>query len=86
MRTTRAAAAVARLNARDVQNTYSLAMTSDGQFRLVRTNEDDVQEALGDALPLDEFVRFVDATGPQKPVRVSKLDVAFERQLARKKE
>lgn len=85
MRTTRASAAVARLNARDTQCDYSMALTADGQFRLLRTAGDAAPQVVGEALPLDEFVRFVDATGPQKQARVSKLDVAFEKQLVKKK-
>jgi hypothetical protein len=41
---------------------------------------------LSTALDQDEFVRFVDAFGPQTPRRVSKLDVAFEKQLKPRKE
>jgi hypothetical protein len=36
-------------------------------------------------MELDDFVAFVNAQGPQKVKRVSKLDVAFEQQLAAKK-
>jgi hypothetical protein len=36
-------------------------------------------------LELDEFVAFVNGLGPQTPRRVSKLDVAFEKQLVKKK-
>jgi hypothetical protein len=34
---------------------------------------------------LDEFVAFVNKQGPQKVQRISKLDVAFEKQLAGRK-
>jgi hypothetical protein len=39
-------------------------------------------EKVSDDLPLDEFVQLVNRTGPQKKVKISKLDVAFEKQLA----
>lgn len=83
MRTTRASAAIARLNSRDPAHQYSMAMRADGCFTLLRTGADGAPEPLGEALPLDEFVAFVNKTGPQKAVRVSKFDVAFEKQLVR---
>ena len=36
---------------------------------------------LSPALPLDEFVAFVNAFGPQVPRRMTKADAAFEKQL-----
>ncbi len=58
-----------------------MARTGDGLFVLT--------EAPGGAplcapLELDPFVKFVNALGPQTPKRVSKLDVAFEKQLTKK--
>lgn len=85
MRSTRASAAISRLNARDSEHDYTMALTADGQFRLMRTTGDGPPEVLGVPLPLDEFVTFVNKTGPQIVQRVSKLDVAFERQLRPKK-
>lgn len=85
MRSTRASAAVARLNARDAEHDYTMALTPDGHFRLMRSTGDARPEAIGEALPLDEFVAFVNRTGPQVAARVSKLDIAFERQLQSKK-
>jgi hypothetical protein len=38
-------------------------------------------ERLSPSLEQDEFVAFVNAFGPQEVKRVSKLDVAFEKQL-----
>ena len=38
----------------------------------------------GDALPLDDFVRFVNAQGPQAVRRQTKSDIAFEQQLVKK--
>ena len=43
-----------------------------------------VPEKLSDSLEQDAFVKFVDAFGPQKPRRISKLDTAFEKQLKKK--
>jgi len=37
-------------------------------------------------MELDDFVRFVNAHGPQKAKRVSKLDVQFEKNMRNKKE
>lgn len=81
MRSTRAAAAVARLNARSEGLHYQMVLTSDGLFKLSEQGGD---MPLTDALPLDEFVRQVDATGPQKIHRITKNDAAFARQLVRK--
>jgi hypothetical protein len=33
---------------------------------------------------MEEFVAFVNAYGPQTPKRVSKLDIAFSKQLSKK--
>lgn len=86
MRSTKASAAVARLNARDSGNSYSLGITAGGLCYLLRTSAAGVSEKISGDLPLDEFVRFADQTGPQKTVRRSKLDVAFEKQLGNRKE
>lgn len=81
MRSTRASAAVARLNTRDTENRYSLGMTASGFFYLLRASGNGAQEKISGDLALDEFVQFANQTGPQKKVRVSKLDEAFEKQL-----
>jgi hypothetical protein len=84
MRTTRASAAVARLNQRSEGRHYLMVMTGNGLLQLrerIAGNDQDVSTAL----PLDDFVRLVDATGPQQVRRVSKNDEAFARQLARRK-
>ncbi len=83
MRSTRATAAVARLNARSEGPHYQMVLTSDGLFKLNEQTSDG-NPALGDALPLDEFVRRVDAMGPQKIRRITKNDAAFAKQLVRK--
>jgi len=83
MRTTRATAAVARLNARSEGHRYLMVLTSSGLFKLSEQTGSD-STPLTDALPLDEFVRLVDAMGPQKIRRVTKNDAAFAKQLVRK--
>lgn len=85
MRSTKASAAVERLKARDGNKPYSMVRTGDDLFYLVLGTGTGTQEKLGQALPLDDFVKFVNGFGPQVAKRVSKLDVAFEKQLSRKK-
>ncbi|TFW10260.1 hypothetical protein E4K72_01800 [Oxalobacteraceae bacterium OM1] len=82
MRSTKASNAVARLNARDPAHQYSMGMTAAGFFYLLRMDESGKQEKVSEDLTLDEFVVFTNKTGPQKKVKISKLDVAFEKQLA----
>jgi hypothetical protein len=81
-RSTRASAAVDRLKVRSGNTAYSMARTGDGLFFL---SEKAGAPPLCAPLELDEFVAFVNQLGPQTPKRVSKLDVAFEKQLNRKK-
>jgi len=85
MRSTKASAAVERLKARDGNKRYSMVRTGDDLFYLVLGTGTGTQEKLGQALPLDDFVKFVNGFGPQVAKRVSKLDTAFEKQLSRKK-
>jgi hypothetical protein len=82
MRSTKASAAVTRLNARDPDHRYSLGMTASGFFYLLRAAGTGKPEKISDDLSLEEFVLFANKTGPQKKAKVSKLDVAFEKQLA----
>jgi hypothetical protein len=82
MRSTKASAAVTRLNARDPDHRYSLGMTASGFFYLLRAAGTGKPEKISDDLSLEEFVLFAIKTGPQKKAKVSKLDVAFEKQLA----
>jgi hypothetical protein len=82
-RSTRATAAVARLNERSEGHRYLMVMTGDGKF-VLRERLDGGDKDVAEALPLDEFVRLVDATGPQKVPRVTKNDAAFAKQLIRK--
>lgn len=83
MRSTRATAAVARLNQRSEGRHYLMVVTGSGQF-LLRERVDAVDQARSEPLPLDDFVRLVDATGPQVVRRVTKNDAAFAKQLIRK--
>jgi hypothetical protein len=80
-RSTRASNALDRLKERSGNKLYTMSRTGSGHFFLTA----------GPGLPplcapmeLDEFVAFVNAQGPQKPQRISKLDVAFEKQLSKK--
>lgn len=82
MRSTRATAAVARLNKRSEGRSYQLVITGDGLFKLREQGQGGVASA---AMELDDFVRFVDAQGPQAVRRVTKNDEAFARQLAKKR-
>lgn len=83
MRSTRATAAVARLNQRSEGHHYLMVVTGSGQF-LLRERIESVDQTLSDPLSLDDFVRFVNATGPQQAPRITKNDAAFAKQLLRK--
>ena len=80
-RSTRASAAVDRLKVRTGNSGYSMARTGEGLFSLA--------EAPGEAplcapLDLDDFVAFVNQLGPQVVRRMTKSDIAFEKQLVKK--
>lgn len=81
-RSTRASAAVERLKVRSANAAYSMARTGDGLFFL---SERAGAPPLCEPLELDQFVAFVNQLGPQTPRRMSKLDVAFEKQLVKKR-
>lgn len=83
MRSTRASAALERLKRRSGDQRYSMVRSADGLFHLVQKVEG-VTTRIGEALPLDDFVRFLDAFGPQTPRRATKADLAFEKQLIKK--
>ena len=83
MRSTRAAAAVARLNQRSEGHHYLLVVTGSGQF-LLRERVAGVDQVLTEALSLDDFVLQVNSMGPQEVRRVTKNDAAFAKQLIRK--
>lgn len=84
MRTTKATNAIERLKQRSGNPKYSMVLTSNGLFHLVLANENSIPEKLCEPLILDDFVKFVNGFGPQQPKRISKLDVAFEKQLLKK--
>jgi len=81
-RSTRASNALDRLKERSGNQGYSMVRTGSGYFFLT---EGPGQPPLCPPMELDEFVAFINAQGPQKPKRVSKLDVEFEKQLTKKK-
>ena len=85
MRSTRATAAVERLKVRTNNPDYSLVLGADGQFQLVLASDTGDTEKIGTPVPLDDFVTFVNGYGPQIPRRMTKSDVAFEKQLVKKK-
>ena len=59
-----------------------MARTGEGLFFLCAAPG---EAPLCEPLELDAFVAFVNQLGPQAARRVSKLDVAFEKQLVKKK-
>jgi hypothetical protein len=85
MRSTRAVAAVERLKVRSGNPDYALTALPGGLFYLVLKAGTAAPVRQSEALPLDAFVAFVDAFGPPKPRRISKLDEAFEMQLRKKR-
>ena len=84
MRSTRATAAVERLKARSGNPDYAMLRTANELFYLILGPAGDPASRLSVALPLDEFVAFVNAFGPQIPRRLTKADAAFEKQLVAK--
>ena len=80
-RSTRASAAVDRLKVRTGQPGYSMARTGEGLFSLSETPGG---PPLSAPLELDDFVAFVNKLGPQVARRMTKSDVAFEKQLVKK--
>lgn len=84
MRSTRATAAVERLKARAGNPDYSLVLSASGLFQLVLAGAAGPAEKIGAALPLDDFVAYVNGYGPQTPRRMTKSDIAFEKQLVKK--
>jgi hypothetical protein len=83
VRSTRAAAAVARLNSRSEGHHYVMVLMSSGLLKLhERIASGDKQ--LSEGLLLDDFVRLVDSMGPQKIQRITKNEAAFAKQLVKK--
>ncbi len=83
MRSTRATAAVARLNSRSEGRHYTMAMTGGGLF-ILRERLAGGDSELSPALALDEFVQLVDSMGPKKEIRITKSEAAFMKQLVKK--
>ena len=83
MRSTRATAAVARLNSRSEGRHYLMVITGTGLFKLSERT-DGADKPISEPLSLDDFVRLVDAMGPQKVVRITKSEAAFMKQLVKK--
>ena len=94
MRSTKASAAIDRLKRRSGNAHYSMTLSGGGLFCLMLPNDTDVSKQgvsqqvmsrrLCEPMPIDEFVAFVNAYQAPTPKRVSKLDVAFQKQLTKK--
>ncbi|WP_438392146.1 hypothetical protein [Caballeronia sp. DA-9] len=82
MRSTKAINAVERLKTRSGNAQYAAVSLSGGLFYLVDRALAGEQK-LSSPLPLDDFVTFVNALKPEKPRRVSKLDLAMDEQIKR---
>jgi hypothetical protein len=82
MRSTRVTAAIQRLKVRSGNNQYAMVRSADGTFYLILNSSP--AEKLSPPMEMDAFVEFINGFGPQTPKRVSKLDVAFEKQLTKK--
>jgi hypothetical protein len=80
-RATRATSALDRLKRRTGNEKYSMTVTGSGHFFL---SEGAGNPPLCAPMELDEFVAFVNAISPLAPKRISKLDIAFEKQLVKK--
>ncbi|MCX7162794.1 MAG: hypothetical protein WCI19_03330 [Betaproteobacteria bacterium] len=83
MRSTRATAALARLNSRSGGRHYFMALTGSGLF-ILRERIDGSDIELSAALTLDDFVRLADSMGPRKLVRITRSEAAFMQQLLKK--
>lgn len=84
MRGTRATLAVERLRRRTGNQAYTTVSLPGGIFRLVDRAGGGEQQ-LGEALPLEAFVAFVDSLSPGEPKKPGKLDAIFEAQIRRSK-
>ena len=82
MRSTKAINAVERLKTRSGNPQYAAISLSGGLFYLVDRALAGEQK-LSSPLSLDDFVAFVNALKPEKPRRVSKLDLAMDEQIKR---
>jgi hypothetical protein len=82
VRSTKAINAVERLKTRSGNTQYAAISLSGGLFYLVDRALASEQK-LSAPLALDDFVAFVNALKPEKPRRVSKLDLAMDEQIKR---
>ncbi|HEX5344953.1 MAG TPA: hypothetical protein VFX55_20830 [Duganella sp.] len=80
-RATKATSAVDRLKRRTGNQKYSMSVTGSGHFFI---SDGAGNPPLCAPMELDDFVAFVNSIAPAAPKRVSKLDVAFEKQLTKK--
>jgi hypothetical protein len=80
-RATRATSAVDRLKRRTGNQKYSMSVTGSGHFFI---SDGAGNPPLCAPMELDDFVAFVNSIAPEAPKRVSKLDIAFEKQLTKK--
>jgi hypothetical protein len=80
-RATKATSAVDRLKRRTGNQKYSMSVTGSGHFFL---SDGAGNPPLCAPMELDDFVAFVNSIDPPAPKRLSKLDVAFEKQLTKK--
>lgn len=83
MRSTRATAAVARLNSRTGDLQYRMVLTGNGLF-VLRQQAEGGDKQICDAASLDDFVRLVDSMGPKAIPRITKSEAAFMKQLVKK--
>lgn len=83
MRSTRATAALARLNSRSAGHRYRLAMTGKGLF-ILKEGIGAEERQLSEPLALDDFVRLVDSMEPPPAPRVTKSEADFMKQLVKK--
>jgi len=83
-RSTKASAAIDRLKKRSGNENYSMSMNSDAMFSLLLVTGGGDSTRLCEPMMMEDFVVFVNAYGPQMPKRVSKLDIEFSKQLAKK--
>jgi hypothetical protein len=84
VRSTKATAAVERLKERSGNEHYAMVRAADESFFLIDHSAGGAAAPLSERLPLDEFVAFVKAYGPQTPRRQTKSDIAFEKQLVKR--
>ena len=83
MRSTRATAAVARLNARSDGRHYMMSLSGTGHL-ILRERVDSGVNQLSEPLPLDDFLSLVNSMGPQKVARITNSEAAFLKQLEKK--